>query len=150
MTDNNMIYVVYPYAEGRYNAVKVNEKNGTISIHRAIAAFENDESRSRRHWKSPIEAGSFNITKIAQADSAADAIQQAKEQGLKYEPKPVVLNRYRSEVSKAREAFENIGRSGGASPRRDTRASTFDDLFKGDSSAFNDIFKDIMGKGPKR
>lgn len=149
MTQNNMIYVVYPYAEGRYNAVKVNEKVGSISIHRAIAAFENDESRSRRHWKAPIEAGCFNIAKIKDAHSRADAIQLAKEQGLKYEPKPIVLKRYRDGVSAAREAFESIGNQG-RTPR--TSSTTAHDFFgRNSNGAFDDIFRDMMGgKGPKR
>lgn len=153
MAGKNMIHVVYAFAcrdgETRYNAVRVHENVGTIRIHQAIARFENDEQRSGRLWKAPIEAGSFNIMKIAGQETAAEAIRLAEIRGLAYEPKPLVLHRYKDGLSKAREAFENVGRQGRkqqGQSRTSNRSSDFDSIFK-------DIFGDFMDGtkyGPKR
>lgn len=136
MASNDYLYVVYPYAADRYQAVKVHARFGNAAIHQAIAKFENDESQSKRRWATPIEVGSFNIAKIADADTAADAIEQAKAQGLAYEPKLTVLARYEQRQEGLKRDFERT-RSGGAPSDPLTRA-------------FDEIFGDILGKrGPK-
>lgn len=139
MPANNIIYVVYPYAEGRYNAVRVNNSVSTIDIHKAIAGFENNEEKSGRRWKAPIQPGSFNIAKIKDATSGDDAIRQACAQGLKYEPKPDVLKRYRQELDNVAKAFRDIDRrSGGSQQDADKHA------------AFYDLFAEALKRGPKR
>ena len=137
MPAQDQIYVVYPYAADRYMAVKVHKRMGNATIHDAIAKYENNEEKSGRRWAEPIEAGSFNVAKIADARTAEEAVKKAKELGLAYEPKPTVLARYKQSQEGLKREFDTM--RAGAKPSGDF------------GKAFDDIFGDLFGKnGPRR